>query len=521
MVERGNAVESNRDSKIADESRVLPLGTVLNGRYEIQNVLGEGGFAITYLAKDGEKGGKPVAVKEYFPSYFGARNNDGSNGLHVFSENKDRFEKGMRRFLRESKVLGDFQHLDGIASVYDCFRENNTAYIVMEYIEGITLMEYVKDQGVLPYSELVSLLSPIMRALIQIHRQGVIHRDISPDNIIIGLDNRARLIDFGAVGIINDSSREDDYGKTVILKTGYAPPEQYVDGGRLGPWTDVYGMAATIYMGITGTAPMDTVERLQLGEEKSDEEIYAFLTNNANGNIVEDADKNLSLHGKGLLPWQARAVITGISLSVDKRYSDMSELYDALTTAPSIEKNVTVEGSGVVLAAHNVSIAGKGERKAAAGHRKEIPLILSIVSLFMVLVMSVILGIILAGQKDRNNVMDVDGNISVNESVDSGHEGRDKGDEDSGRGESGNSSEALEDGGTEAAASSSGESRNSSETLGGKSSGTDSDAVKESEKESDTSESKVSGGQNNSKKQNKEEKINIHEDDSMEHLIIE
>ena len=406
-------------------SRTLPQGTVLIGQYEIVSVLGEGGFGITYMGRN--KDGRTVAVKEYFPSSFAARE---AGRLHIFSETKDKFETGKRRFVKEAEVLRQFQYLDGIAAVYECFEENDTAYIVMEYIEGITLKEYVEGQGVLTYNELVSLISPVMRALIQIHRHGVIHRDISPDNIIIGLDNKARLIDFGAAGLINGSNMfnnaesgddsivyetheisskgtlencekeqryDSDFGKTVILKTGYAPPEQYIEDGRLGAWTDVYGLAATLYMGITGRAPIDTVERLQRGEKQTGEELYAMLTGSSNERPLNSYNK--SSGSEHVLPWQAKAILTGLSLAVDERYSDMKEFYEALTVAPSIEHDVTVMGH--TLGREDVKLI-RGRVKAK-GWRNRLPLILAGVSLTLVLILSVIVGIMMAEQKEHKD----------------------------------------------------------------------------------------------------------------------
>lgn len=400
-------------------SRTLPQGTVLIGQYEIVSVLGEGGFGITYMGRN--KDGRTVAVKEYFPSSFAARE---AGRLHIFSETKDKFETGKRRFVKEAEVLRQFQYLDGIAAVYECFEENDTAYIVMEYIEGITLKEYVEGQGVLTYNELVSLISPVMRALIQIHRHGVIHRDISPDNIIIGLDNKARLIDFGAAGLINGSNMfnnaesgdnsvvyktheishrgtlegrekeqgyDSDFGKTVILKAGYAPPEQYIEGGRLGAWTDVYGLAATLYMGITGRAPIDTVERLQRGEKQTGEELYAMLTGSSNEQSINSYNEFSGV--ERVLPWQAKAILTGLSLAVDDRYSDMGEFYEALTVEPSIEHDVTVMGNG---------ITGKKARyiekrmKQTGGNRFN--LILAVISLSLVIILSIVVGIMITEQ---------------------------------------------------------------------------------------------------------------------------
>lgn len=384
-------------------NRTLPDGSVLAGQYEIVSVLGEGGFAITYMGNN--KDGKSVAVKEYFPSSFAVREN---GKLKVFSDTKELFEKGKRRFVKEAEVLREFQHLDGIVTVYDCFEENETAYIVMEYIEGITLNEYVSGQGVLSYKELVSLLSPVIKALARIHRHGVIHRDISPDNIIIGLDNNARLIDFGAAGIIGKESMINnmdnvgsegvglEYRNTVILKAGYAPPEQYIEGGRLGAWTDVYGLAATLYMGITGRAPMDTVERLQRGEKETQKELYAMLVKGSNEKFVRGSmDVNEAV---SILPWQARAILNGLSLNVDDRYSDMGEFYEALTVEPSIEHDVTMMGNNIPK--ENAKYIEKRMKQSGSNR---FTLILAIISLALVIILSIVVGIMIVEQRKMNS----------------------------------------------------------------------------------------------------------------------
>lgn len=395
------------EGEVRINNRSLPDGSVLAGQYEIVSVLGEGGFAITYMGNN--KDGKNVAVKEYFPSSFAVREN---GKLKVFSETKELFEKGKKRFIKEAEVLREFQHLDGIATVYDCFEENDTAYIVMEYIEGITLGEYVIGQGVLSYKELVTLLSPVIKALAQIHRHGVIHRDISPDNIIIGLDNKARLIDFGAAGIVgregiinnmNNVGNETvglEYRNTVILKAGYAPPEQYIEGGRLGSWTDVYGLAATLYMGVTGHVPMDTVERLQRGEKETEKELYTALVKGSDDkHVVDNIEGKINANVTAcILPWQARAILTGLSLNVDDRYSDMGEFYEALTVEPSIEHDVTVMGNNV--SKENTKYIEKRMKQTGSNR---FTLILAVISLALVIILSIVVGMMIVEQKRMNN----------------------------------------------------------------------------------------------------------------------
>jgi serine/threonine protein kinase len=294
--------------------RALKPGTLLKSCYEIEGVLGAGGFGITYVGCELENHRK-VAIKEYFPMDLAFREyTDSSWNVTVFEGENEEYDRGLQRFLREAKILKDFQYLDGIVAVMDCFEENRTAYIVMEYIEGITLKQYVNDNGCLSFQELLELLEPLMKALIQIHRQGLIHRDISPDNLLIGLDNKARLIDFGAANLIGDRYQKST---TVVLKKGYAPPEQYLTEGKQGPWTDVYALSATMYMALTGQAPVDSVERLQ------GKEVSAMTQND-------------------METWQITAIQTGMELKVSRRYKNVEELLHALTTPLQKEDEKTI-----------------------------------------------------------------------------------------------------------------------------------------------------------------------------------
>lgn len=306
-------------------TQALPAGTVLHGMYRLGSVLGAGGFGITY---EGEAlaDGKTVAVKEFFPVDYAVRDNahTGTSGtgsdMHIFCTDKKEFGRGLRRFLTEAQTLRDFQYLDGIVTVLDCFEEHGTAYIVMEYIESITMKQYVRYNGCLKYEELTDMLAPVMRAMVKIHKRGILHRDISPENLLFDLNNEAHLIDFGSVYAMGEVP---EHTRTIILKNGYAPPEQYLVEGDQGPWTDVYAMAATIYMGVTGCTPVDSVARLQ-GEELPVR----------------------CLREKGLLPWQIEAILTGMELKISKRYKNMEELLDALTIPPSAEDELTYRRSG-------------------------------------------------------------------------------------------------------------------------------------------------------------------------------
>ena len=235
----------------------LPLGTLLNGRYMLGKVLGVGGFGITYLGYDLTLEIR-VAIKEYMPSSIATRNADRYNVTRTGRVEED-YQYGMERFLDEAKILAKLQNTPHVVSVQNYFKENNTAYFVMEYIDGMSLKAYLADQGgKIPYTQALTILQPIMEALTQVHALNLLHRDISPDNIYITSRGESRLLDFGAARF----ALGDGKSVSVILKHGYAPEEQYSSHGNQGPWTDVYAMGATLYRCITGQLPPDSVTRI-------------------------------------------------------------------------------------------------------------------------------------------------------------------------------------------------------------------------------------------------------------------
>ena len=243
----------------------LPIGTVLQNRYTVGKVLGQGGFGITYIGWDNSLD-TPVAVKEYYPASQVNRdchytrevfcNGEGAEGL--FAHNRE-------RFLKEAKILAKLQNVPGIVRVQNLFGENNTAYIVMEYVEGIDLKHYIRLQNrVLTVQEAFAVLRPVMYALSKVHEAELVHRDISPDNIMIQKDGSAKLLDFGAAREVADAevNKELPQSTEAILKHGFAPMEQYQRRGTLGPWTDVYALCATLYYCLTGKVPADAPERI-------------------------------------------------------------------------------------------------------------------------------------------------------------------------------------------------------------------------------------------------------------------
>lgn len=243
----------------------LPTGTVLRGQYLVGRVLGQGGFGITYLGWDLNLDA-PVAIKEFYPNNFVTR--DHMRTLQVTGlegSKRDLFYNSRARFLREAKALARFADVPQIVRVQNFFEENNTAYIIMEYVPGMDLKRYVAMQGGrLSVEETFTILKPIIHAVSIVHSSGMIHRDISPDNVRMISRSRAKLLDFGAVREIEGADAEKELSRSTeaILKHGFAPMEQYQKRGSLGPWTDVYALCATAYYCLTGQTPPDAPARM-------------------------------------------------------------------------------------------------------------------------------------------------------------------------------------------------------------------------------------------------------------------
>jgi serine/threonine protein kinase len=237
----------------------LANGTVLNNRYEIEGVLGHGGFGITYSAHDKLLNVR-VAVKEYLPRQLATRA-EGQTKVSVFTgEARQQYDYGLRKFLEEAQSVARFAHHPNVVSARDYFEANGTAYMVMEYVEGVTLKEYLRKKGGrISFEEARGIMMPVMDALREVHQAGMLHRDISPDNIYLTTSAQVKILDFGAARYF---AGEQSKSLSVILKSGYAPEEQYRSSGKQGAWTDIYAVGATIYKVLTGQAPPDALDRM-------------------------------------------------------------------------------------------------------------------------------------------------------------------------------------------------------------------------------------------------------------------
>jgi len=291
---------------------VLEEGTLLqSGRYQLGAVIGMGGFGITYAAWDYALS-QPVAVKEYFLQNICQRDIHEGDEVMTGPEQESLFQVGKLRFSREARVLGTLQSIKNVVAVLDCFEDNNTAYIVMEYVRGITLERYVQEHKVEP-GRLIVMMRELIDSLIQVHAQGIIHRDISPSNIMVQENETLKLIDFGAAA--SEERRASGKDQTVIYNRSFAPLEQYDENGAQGPWTDVYALSATLYYLVSGVLPMESAARKG-----------------------KDSLKPLSEQKLHLKKWQKKAIMDGLILQPDKRIQSMEIFRSVMYHLPMPEE---------------------------------------------------------------------------------------------------------------------------------------------------------------------------------------
>jgi len=239
------------------ETYHLTPGSILQGKYIVGKAIGYGGFGVTYIGYDAQLERK-VAIKEYLPTNFSTRMAGQTNLSIYVGQDGEQFQMGLKSFVEEAKRLSKFNPLPGTVDIYDSFLENKTGYIVMEYLEGRTVKEEMAANGVFEYAAAKLIILKILDTLKEVHKEGIVHRDIAPDNIFLS-EGSVRLIDFGASRYAAPLQQKS---LSVILKPGYTPTEQYQRHGDQGPWSDVYALAATFYKMITGVTPEESMERM-------------------------------------------------------------------------------------------------------------------------------------------------------------------------------------------------------------------------------------------------------------------
>lgn len=279
-----------------EQPHYLRPGTVLKGHFIVGTAIGVGGFGITYKCYDATLG-VIVAIKEFFPVGLVNRS-PGEMKVGLLSGEKEKqYKNQIKRFLMEAQSIAQFGKANDIVNVFDYFEENNTAYIVMEYIDGVLLKDYLEKQGALSPDIAMTIIEPVVEALKKIHASGIIHRDISPDNIFIAGEDSVKVFDFGAA-ILNDESGAKEGEK--VIKVGYSAPEQYRDSAGQGYFTDIYSIGAILYQMITGQKPIESTEREYKDELKSPLELGFNIEPNLDRAIMEALAVQPALRFQGI-----------------------------------------------------------------------------------------------------------------------------------------------------------------------------------------------------------------------------
>lgn len=318
--------------------RCLRPGMCLSDRYVLGRVLGEGSFGISYIAWDCLLD-TVVAIKEYFPASLVSRHiseEDEDTNVYIYEKRESqKYQESLKKYLGEAKSLSAYYDLDGIVSVRDFFYANNTAYIVMGYVDGISVKEYVEKNGPIEGEKFLRMLEPVIQSLAKVHQTGVLHRDISPDNMLLTRDEKLVLIDFGAARKENINMTRS---MTVVFKRGFSPEEQYRTRGQQGAWTDVYALCATAYYALTGKAPDESIQRVLEDDMPS---------------LTEMTDVDLPMQ-------QKRAFMKGMTVDFHHRYQTMDELYQGLYQQGRDKKHLGAWLAGAAAVVCCVALLGTG-----------------------------------------------------------------------------------------------------------------------------------------------------------------
>ncbi|MBR5640272.1 MAG: protein kinase [Muribaculaceae bacterium] len=319
----------------------LPSGTILcGGKYIIDSVIGAGGFGITYAGHHSDLN-KKVAIKEFFLSGHNVRNTSNNHvslqGIEVADFNHYR-----QRFIDEGRTLAKL-HNEAVVKVLDIFDENGTSYMVMSFVEGITLQRMVENNGPMDYEMAVNYIVQVCEALTYIHSKHILHRDVTPDNIIVTPMQKIVLIDFGSARnfVENKTQRH-----TTVLKRGFAPIEQYSSISRKGAFTDMYSVGAVFYYLLTGQCPLDATER-----------------------TIEPMKEPIELNPA--IPEQINSIIMkAIEMNSAARYQTAQELINDIFSRDFPEKRNNPEKMDMVLAQSSVSKKNLDSKKNKKNRRR-------------------------------------------------------------------------------------------------------------------------------------------------------
>ena len=364
--------------------------TVLQGKYMIGRVIGMGGFGITYIGWDLNLQ-TYIAIKEYYPESFAQRDTTTTTIVSTIDSRKEIYDKGLKRYVEEARNLSKFYQLQGIVSVKDFFYENGTGYIVMEYINGVDLKHYLKGMGgTLDEATVLALMKPVFESLYEVHKNGLVHRDISPDNIMVDNEGKIKLIDFGSV---RGQSAETDKTYTVILKHGYAPPEQYYAKGKQGPWTDIYSLCATMYKMLTGEVPPNGVERME-----------------------DDTYVNPSAKGIAVSERTEAVLRKGLAVKATDRYQNIGELLTDLygngpvpmmNTMPQANPYAAPGNNSTSVSMQSMHLTPGQNNAESSNNKKKIGIIVAVAAAVVALIVGLVL-ILSGGKKKEKSTTEAD-----------------------------------------------------------------------------------------------------------------
>lgn len=350
------------ERELKQEAYYLTPGTVVGGKYIIGRALSYAGYTVTYIGMDAENNRK-VLVKEYLPNEFSTRS-EGDKEVTIYSgDAKEQFEEGLTTFLNEANRIQQLGRPQGIMQVYDCVAENDTGYVISEYLEGQTLAQILEGGKKFSPQEAKEFICEILEGLRRVHPLDVVHCDIAPETILVTRTGEIKLLDFGATRYVTTANSKS---LAIILKQGYAPEEQYRSQGVRGPWTDVYALGAVMYHMITGIVPIESVDRALVDELKAPSQLGVPMPKN-----MENALMNaLNVYQKDRTP-SAEVFYQELNSDEVKRIQVKKQKYET-GRFPKWAK-VLVAGVLCVVVAGGVVVVGKGlGRKLEAEKPKEV-----------------------------------------------------------------------------------------------------------------------------------------------------
>ena len=306
-----------KDKTSKSDTYWLLEGSQLNHRYKVQRVIAEGGMGLVYFGFD-EVLQTQVSIKEFFPRKYSMR--QGGKELRPYEgEAEEFFKSGLEKFINEARTLARFGSYDSVVSTRDFFYENNTGYIVMDYIDGVTVRELIEKEGKMKPERVLALMKPVLYAMSAIHEAGLLHRDIAPDNLILRSNGSLVLIDFGTARFLND---DEEKTMTIYYKSGYSASEQYAPDMEKGPFTDLYGICATMYYMLTGIKPQESIQR-----------------------ILKDRVVPLeNFHNISLEKEKKELIMQGMAIQSSERIKNVDALYEGLYKEAEAESKKGVKG---------------------------------------------------------------------------------------------------------------------------------------------------------------------------------